>query len=191
VADNLNLTALSGNVATDEVTYSGDTAGVQLTRNVRVIGAEGAKTVTEPVLGGIATTSISAEALAANDAVVEAHVGSDRVLIVRQDCNLEDVVTGTNSNTDGTSTELIAAQGANIKTYLTAVCLYNSSASGVVVVLKDGTTAKKSFFVPATGGLIRQFRTPLAGTANTAWNFDPAGATTTIYCNGEGFRSRV
>lgn len=47
MADNRDLASLTGNCAADEVTYSGDTAVVQLMRPVMVTGAEGAKSVVE------------------------------------------------------------------------------------------------------------------------------------------------
>jgi len=50
MADNLVVTAGTGtNVASDEVTYSGDTAKLGIVRLVHVTGAEGAKTVSELV----------------------------------------------------------------------------------------------------------------------------------------------
>lgn len=50
MADNFPLTPGFGrNAATDQVTYSGDTADVQLVRLVTVTGSEGSKTVTEMV----------------------------------------------------------------------------------------------------------------------------------------------
>lgn len=73
MADNFPLTPGSGrNAATDQVTYSGDTADVQLVRVVGVSGSEGSKTVVDTsqpdqlrisvASGGltIATTSYSA-----------------------------------------------------------------------------------------------------------------------------------
>lgn len=60
MADNVAVTAGSAtyNAAADELTYSGDTAAVQLTRLVHVSGAEGSKTLTEIVTapGSPATT---------------------------------------------------------------------------------------------------------------------------------------
>jgi hypothetical protein len=48
MADNFPLTPGSGrNAATDQVTYSGDTADVQLVRFVQVTGSEGSKTVVD------------------------------------------------------------------------------------------------------------------------------------------------
>lgn len=50
MSDNLAVTAGTGtNVASDEVTYSGDTAKLGIVRLVHVTGAEGAKTVSELV----------------------------------------------------------------------------------------------------------------------------------------------
>jgi hypothetical protein len=142
-------------------------------------------------IGLVAETSISGRTLVADGDRTDLFAGVDGVIIMRQHCNLEDNLTGTLTNTDGASTAVLAAQGAGIKSYLTMLDLYNSSSSGVVVELKDGATAKKTFYVPATGGLIRKFEPPLAGTANTAWNIDAAGATTTLYANVEGFKSKI
>jgi hypothetical protein len=48
MADNSVRTPGSGeNIATDEATYSGDTAKIQVIRQVHVTGSEGAKTVNE------------------------------------------------------------------------------------------------------------------------------------------------
>lgn len=69
MSDNLDITPGSGKkVATDEVTYSGDTASVQLVRLVDVSGAEGSKSVTTltmPVSGTFwqATQPVSAASL--------------------------------------------------------------------------------------------------------------------------------
>jgi len=98
-------------------------------------------------------------------------------------------VSGNASNTDGTSTSLIAAQGAGVRTYLTDITITNMSATNIYVEIKDGTTTKYTFPVPANGGVTHSFATPLRGTANTAWNFDPSAATTTVYCSASGYTS--
>jgi len=69
MSDNATLPAAGQMVATDEVTYSGDTAQVQLVRVVTVSGAEGSKTVggTDPLvnidvdLGGPTTAAAPAD----------------------------------------------------------------------------------------------------------------------------------
>ncbi|HMJ58305.1 MAG TPA: hypothetical protein VK467_04165 [Gemmatimonadales bacterium] len=47
MADNTSLPPSATKAATDEVTYSGDIAVVQVVRQAHVIGAEGSKTVTD------------------------------------------------------------------------------------------------------------------------------------------------
>lgn len=59
MADNVALPPSSVNAAADEVTYSGDTAQVQLVRPVAVTGAEGSKTVVE--LPGDATNGLDVD----------------------------------------------------------------------------------------------------------------------------------
>lgn len=96
-------------------------------------------------------------------------------------------VNGNANNTDGSSTVVIAAQGAGVATYLTDITLTNMSATDVYVEIKDGSTAKWTFPVPAGGGVTYAFKTPLKGSVNTAWNFDPSSAVSTIYCSASGF----
>jgi len=115
----------------------------------------------------------------------------DGALLTREDSPLGDVVSAQATDTTGNSTACIAAQGSGIKTYLTDVTIANSSVSFVTVDIKDGTTIKWTFPVPASSGVTHRFRTPLAGTANTAWNFDASAATTTISCSMSGFKSKV
>jgi len=115
----------------------------------------------------------------------------DGALIVRNNYTLGDLVSGNASNTDGSSTQVIASSGAGVKTYITDVTLSNTSSSNIYVELKDGTTVKWTFPVPANGGVTHHFASPLAGTAATAWNFDPSAATTTVYCSAAGFKSKI
>jgi len=142
-------------------------------------------------VGNRATNSLSALTLVADGDRTDAFAGVDGVQIVRPHSNLEDIVSGNASNTDGTSTQVIAASGAGVKTYITDITITNTSASNIIVELKDGTTTKWTFPVPANGGVTHAFTTPIPGTANTAWNFDPSAATTTVYCSAAGFKSKI
>lgn len=142
-------------------------------------------------VGAKATTALSGATLVADADRTDLRAGVDGVLITRKHCNLEDIVTGNASNTDGTSTSLIAAQGVGVKTYLTKVTLTNTSATMCYVEIKDGSTVKHTIPVPATGGATVDFDPPLPGTANTAWNFDPSAATTTVIASAVGFKSKV
>lgn len=142
-------------------------------------------------VGAKATTALSGLTLVANADRTDLFAGVDGVLITRPHCNLEGIVTGNASNTDGTSTQVIAAQAAGIKTYLTSVILTNTSSSNIYVEIKDGTTVMLTIPVPANGGAIFNPPVPIPGTAATAWNFDPSAATTTVYCSAVGFKSKV
>jgi hypothetical protein len=115
----------------------------------------------------------------------------DGVLAVKLNAMGADAVSGNASNTDGTSTEVLAAGAANVKHCITDVTITNTSSSSIYVELKDGATAKWTFPVPAQSGVCKTFATPLRGTAATAWNFDPSAATTTVYCSVAGFKSKV
>ncbi len=142
-------------------------------------------------IGGFAETAISGRTLVSDGDRTDFVAGIDGVPIVRNHCNLEDVVSAVATNTDGTSTQVIAAQAAGVKTYLTCVEVANTSASTVTVDIKDNATVKWTLLAPAGGANKVYFDPPLPGTAATAWNFDPSAAATTITCSAIGFKSKV
>lgn len=211
MADNVQV--LNDAVTAIATLASDDIAGIQFTRNKITIGADGVNdgdvcaTNPMPVGGGVAhdaadagnpikngfkaTTALSGLTLVASGDRTDGFSGVDGVQIVRPHCNLEGIVTGNASNTDGTSTQCIAAQAAGIKTYLTSIILTNTSNSWAYVEIKDGTTVMLTIPVPAQGGAIFNPPVPIPGTAATAWNFDPSAATTTIFCSMVGFKSKV
>lgn len=115
----------------------------------------------------------------------------DGAQIVRENGAIGDYVNGNASNTDGTSTQVLAAGAAGIRHYITDVTITNMSATNIYVELKDGSTVKWTFPVPATSGVTMSFTTPIGGTAATAWNFDPSTAATTVYCSVAGFKSKI
>lgn len=143
-------------------------------------------------VGAFAEASVSGRTLVADGDTTNLLAGLDGVQIVRNHTNLEDIVVGNASNTDGASTEVIAAAGAGIKQYLTAITLINSSASFAYCEVRSGTTVRWRFPVPATGGVTHSWDPPLPpNAANEAWNFDMSAATTTAYCSMEAFKSKV
>lgn len=143
-------------------------------------------------LGAVAESSLATITLVADAEMTQLYAGVDGVLITRPHTNLEGIVTGNASNTDGTSTSLIATGGSGVKHYLTSVTCSNAHASTFAYVeIKDGATAKYTLPLPAAGGASISFPTPLPGSADTAWNFDPSAAVTTIYCSAVGFKSKV
>lgn len=146
----------------------------------------------EPVkIGAKATTSQHGLTLVADADRTNLLAGVDGIQLTRPHTNLESIVSGNASNTDGASTECIGAAGSGVKTYLTTIILTNTSSSNIYVEIKDGSTTKLTIPVPANGGACIALPVPIGGTANTAWNFDASAATTTLYCSMVGFRSKV
>ena len=146
----------------------------------------------EPVkIGAKAIAALSGATLVAAADRSNAYSDLDGAIIVRGQYALGDLVNGNASNTDGTSTEVLAAGAAGIKHYVTDVTITNTSSTNIYVELKDGSTTKWTFPVPANSGVVKSFQSPIAGTAATAWNFDPSAAATTVYCSVSGFKSKV
>jgi len=148
----------------------------------------------EPVKIGLkALSPLSGVTRVASADRTDAYADLDGAMYVRN-ASIADVVSGNASNTDGTSTSLIAASGsASIAHALTMIIVHNAHATtNGYVEIKDGSTAKLTIPVPATGGAVITIPPPgLIGTANTAWNFDPSAAITTIYCSAVGYKVRV
>lgn len=143
-------------------------------------------------VGFKATTALSGLTLVANADRTNGFAGVDGVQIVRPHCNLEDIVSGNASNTDGTSTSVIATAGAGIKQYLTSVILTNTSSSNIYVEMKSGSTVRATIPLPANSGAVFNPPVPLPpNAANEAWSFDPSAAATTVYCTAIGFKSKV
>lgn len=143
-------------------------------------------------IGAKAETSLAGITLVADADRTDLHAGVDGVLITRNHCNLEDIVSGNANNTDGSSTEVIAAAGAGIKQYLTNCTLTNTSSTDTYCEIKSGTTVRWTFPVPANGGVTHKWDPPLPpNAANEAWNFDMGAAVSTAYCSLAGFQSKV
>lgn len=177
-----------------ELGTSGNPITVEIaTTQVQELVAHGTADAGSPVkTGGVARAGLSGETLIDAGDRSNANFGLDGAQYVRMTAGLEDIVVGNISNTDGASTEVIAAAGSGIKQYLTSVTITNTSASMAYVELKSGTTVRWRCPVPANGGYT--FSWPLGlppNAANEAWNADPSAATTTLYVSLAGFKSKV
>jgi len=140
VADNFPLTPGSGrNAATDEVTYSGDTADVQLVRPVLTTGSEGAKTVVE--LTGDATNGLDVDVtrVGGNVTVVQATASNLNATVNLGQVGGTSVVTGGVNGSQGVGG--LAASGATV------------AGNPVRIAGTDGTNAR-SLTVATDGHLI-------------------------------------
>lgn len=143
-------------------------------------------------IGGKALAGLSGVTLVAAADRTNFNAGLDGAQFVRTQAGLEDLVSGNASNTDGASTEVIAAGAAGIKHYLMGVTLTNMSSTMIYVELKSGSTVKWTCPVPANGGYTYSWPLGLPpNAAAEAWNFDPSAAATTIYCSATAFKSKI
>ncbi len=142
-------------------------------------------------VGAKAKAALSGLTLVAADDRTNLFADLDGALLVREDAAHGDLVDGNATNTDGTSTQCLAAGAAGIKHVLTDITLCNSSATPITVDIKDGSTVRWSFPVPAGGGVVFSWKKGLVGTAATAWNFDPSAAATTITCSMAAYKTKV
>lgn len=164
------------------------------TLNGSAIAHDGADSGNPHKIGARALTSVSAQTLVAANDRTDLFAGLDGVLITRQHCNLEDIVTATPVViTDGSSTSVLASPGAGLRNYITSISIANSSASFVTVDLRDGTAGAVLWTVPvpATGGVVYTFPVPLKFTGATAVAADPSAAASSITVSVLGFKSKV
>lgn len=145
-------------------------------------------------IGFKATSSISAKTMVANDDRTDAFSGLDGVQITRPHSNLEDRVSAVVGVTDGSSTSLVAAQGAGIRFCATTIVVSNSSATNVTVDIRDGTAGSVIMTLPAAanmGGAVVPLQTPICTSANTAMAMDPSAAASTVTVTAVGFKTKL
>jgi hypothetical protein len=187
------LAALAGTDG-DYIPFATDASGslwVTLSTMAQVIGSvahDSADTEFPVKIGGRANSALRTP-VADNDRT-DAFFDDEGALVSRKAVG-STLVDGNASNTDGTSTQVIAAQTAGVRTYLCDVEVTNTHATQFAYVeLKDGTTVRATLPVPPSGGVVKHFDPPLRGSAATAWNFDPSAATTTLICSMSGYVSK-
>ena len=145
-------------------------------------------------VGFKATTSIAANTMVANNDRTNAFAGIDGIQITRPYANLEDRVSGLAAVTDGSSTSLVAAQGAGVRFCATTFIVSNSSATNVTLDIRDGTGGGVILTIPAAanmGGAVISLAVPLCTTANTAMAADPSAAATTVTTTAIGFKTKL
>ncbi len=99
------------------------------------------------------------------------------------------------ANTTGTGdVSVVAASGsATLKTYIVACQVINSGSAGTVITFKDGSggsTLGTTGAAASYGGSNPLYPIPLVTTANTAFYFAAASASTTVYVCCQGYKAQ-
>ena len=120
----------------------------------------------------------------------------DGAVVVRQQFPLGDLLSERVADTGGTSTAFTNFGAvASTRNFITAIHIYNSSATNGFVDFRDGAAGAVLFTAaaPTVGGsVISCGGAPLfRSTANTAIAYDVSGALTTVYISVTGFQSKL
>lgn len=145
-------------------------------------------------VGAKAETSLAGVTLVADADRTDLYAGVDGVLIVRPHANLEDRVSAVVGVTDGSSTSLVASQGAGLKFCATTFIVSNSSATNVTVDIRDGTAGSVIATIPAAanmGGAVVPLQVPLCTSDATAMAMDPSAAASTVTVTAVGFKTNL
>lgn len=197
-----NAAALADNTSNPTTTLVGammmcwDTSGSNWDRCVvPQDGSHGSSTAAGgPRMIVEATSSAAGDTNVTDGQDTRLKAGMDGILIERPHANLEDRVNGRAAITDGSSTQVIAAQGASTRFCATTLVVSNSSATNTVVDIRDGTAGTVLMTVPAAanmGGGVVPLAVPLCTTANTIFAADPADAASTIAVTAVGFKVKL
>ncbi len=205
VAQINGVTTLMGNGASgtgaQRVTIANDSTGI----------LAGVTTVTTLTGGGIAhdsadsgnpikigmkaETSPKGITVVADGDRTDAYSDADGLQMVKVNTSGADLISERVTDTGGTSTAFSNFTAvASTYNYVTAITVYNSSATAGFVDIRDGTagSVKWTMPLPAGGGSTLSSTTPLfKSSANTALAFDVSGALSTVYISMSGFQSKV
>lgn len=146
-------------------------------------------------IGAKAETSPKGITAVADADRTDLYADADGMLMVKLNTSGADHVSERVSNTDGNSTAFSNFSAvASTYNYVTAISLWNSSATAGYVDFRDGTAGSVLWTmpIPAGGGSVLSCDSTLFKTsANTALAFDVSGALSTVYISVSGFQSKV
>lgn len=148
-----------------------------------------------PTLSKIATYPKVWDSASSNwDRMTKATADTDGVQTVRLYAQLTNRVSGVGAITDGSSTQVVAAQGSGVRFCATTLVVSNSSATNVTVDIRDGTAGTVLMTIPAAanmGGGVVPLPMPLCGSANTIFAADPSASASTVTITAVGFKTTL
>lgn len=147
-------------------------------------------------VGAKASATLSDDTMVANADRTDLTSDLDGTVLIREGFPLGDLLSERVSDTGGTSTAFTNfGATASTRNYITAISLFNSSATAGYVDFRDGAAGAIlwSVAIPAGGGaIVTNGGSPLfRTTANTALAYDVSAALTTVYISITGFKSKV
>lgn len=199
--NNINTVSTVTTVATvTSVTQNADvrqsTASNLNAQTVGNIASDSADSGNPIKVGSRAIAALSGTTLVSAADRVDAQGDLDGAIITRNNYALGDVVSGANTTTGTSAVEVIAAPGANVFLYISAVQVANTGASASLITFQrdtGGSPATLGYTIaPAGGGSNIRFDPPLkVSTANQNFGFTAATGSTTIYVSAQGFKSKI
>lgn len=146
-------------------------------------------------IGAKAETSPAGVTLVADGDRTDVYADADGIIMTKPYTSNADLISEAFSTTVATETASTNfGATASCRNHITCIHAFNTSATPVYVELRDGAggTVFYRFSVPAAGGVVIPFPTPLRQpTANTALYYDPSAAVSTLYVNLTGFKSKA
>jgi hypothetical protein len=146
-------------------------------------------------VGAKASATLSDDTMVANGDRTDLTSDLDGAVLFRSQFPLGDLLAERVTDTSGTSTAFSTfGATASTRSYVTAISVYNTSATAGYIDFRDGTGGSVLWTVPipAGGGAVISSPHPLFRTStNTALAYDVSGALTTVYISISGFKSKV
>jgi hypothetical protein len=187
----------TGNIATSTSTMAGWDNAVGDGASVSGDVAHDSADAGEPVKVGFkAESSPKGITLVADGDRTDGYADLDGIQIVKIGTSGADLISERVSNTHGTSTAFTNFDAtASTYNYVTAITVYNSSATDGYVDIRDGTAGSVLYTIPLPtlgGAVLANGGSPLfRSSANTALAYDVSGALTTVYISMTGYKSKA
>lgn len=147
-------------------------------------------------VGAKASATLSDDTMVSNGDRTDLTSDIDGAVLTRPQFPLGDLISERVTDTGGTSTGFTNfGATASTKNVVTAITVYNSSATAGYIDFRDGTAGTILYTVPLPAGggaVLSAGATPYFKTsANTALAYDVSAALTTVYISITGFKSKV
>jgi hypothetical protein len=138
---------------------------------------------------GYLVDDTATDVLAEHD-IGAARVTTDRKCIVAIGEAGANFVRGGGAKTDTTDQSIMAAPGSGYFNYLCWITLYNSSVTNTYVNVKEGSNVVAIIPLPAYGGAVVSFPTPIRGADNAVIYLASGASVTTAQLYGGGYKGR-